>query len=122
MPIPFIFPIAGFLISGAGLSMVVHYIQADQARRTKLDTWLTEALKATVKAYIKMRYGINLGSLTAAEEQEYWHEFGLRLQAFLALAEPIAAEMYGKSFANLTQSEQAEVIRRVARDTNEEPA
>ena len=57
-----------------------------------------------------MRYGINLGSLTTAEEKEYWREFGLRLQAFLVLAEPIAIEMYGRSFANLSQSEQAEVI------------
>ena len=122
MPIPFIFPIAGFLISGAGLSMVLHYIQADQAHRGKLDTWLTDALKAAVKAYVRVRYGINLGSLTADEEKDYWREFGLRLQAFLALAEPIAIEMYGRSFANLSQSEQAEVIRRVARDTNEDPA
>src|ERR1700730_4990446 len=98
MPIPFIFPRPGFLIIGAGLSMVVHYIQADQARRTKLDTWLTEALKATVKAYIKMRYGINLVSLTSAEEQDYCREFGLRFLLFLSLAETIAAEMYGKSF------------------------
>ena len=60
-----------------------------------------------------MRYGINLGSLTAAEEKEYWYAFGLRLQAFLALAEPVAIEMYSRSFANLSQSEQAEVIRRV---------
>jgi hypothetical protein len=28
--------------------------------------------------------------------------------------------MYGKAFANLAQSEQAPVIRRVARDTNAE--
>ena len=75
---------------------------------------------ATIKAYVRVRYGINLGSLTAAEEKEYWREFGLRLQAFLALAEPIAIEMYGRSFANLSQGEQAEVIRRVARDRNEE--
>jgi hypothetical protein len=45
--------------------------------------------------------------------------FGLRLQAFLAVAEPIAIEMFGKSFADLTQSEQAEVVRRIARDKNE---
>ena len=101
--------------------MVVRYIQADQERRSTLDTWLTDALKAALRAYIRVRYGINLGSLTADEEKEYWQEFGLRLQAFLALAEPIAIEMYGKSFANLTHSEQAEVIRRVARDKDEEP-
>ena|ERR1700730_9848038 len=122
MPIPFIFPIAGFVMTGTGMAMVVRYIQADEARRGKLDAWLTDALKATVKAYIRVRYGINLGSLAAAEEKGYWREFGLRLQAFLALAEPIAVEMYGRSFAVLTQSEQAEVIRRVARDTNEDPA
>ena len=122
MPIPFIFPIAGFVLTGAGMAMIVRYIQADEAHRGKLDTWLTDALKATVKAYIRVRYGINLGSLTAVEENEYWHEFGLRLQAFLALAEPIAIEMYGRSFVSLTQSEQAEVIRRVARDKNEDPA
>ena len=122
MPIPFIFPIAGFVLTGDGMAMIVRYIQADEAHRGKLDTWLTDALKATVKAYIRVRYGINLGSLTAAEEKEYWHEFGLRLQAFLALAEPIAIEMYGRSFVSLTQSEQAEVIRRVARDKNEDPA
>jgi hypothetical protein len=122
MPIPFIFPIAGFVLTGAGMAMIVRYIQADEAHRGKLDTWLTDALKATVKAYIRVRYGINLGSLTAVEEKEYWHEFGLRLQAFLALAEPIAIEMYGRSFVSLTQSEQAEVIRRVARDKNEDPA
>src|SRR5215472_4539045 len=107
MPIPFIFPIVGFLLTGAGLSMVMHYIQADDATRTKLDTWLTDALKAAFKTYVRIRYGINLGSLTAAEEKEYWNEFGLRLQAFLAVAEPIAVEMFGKSFAELTQSEQA---------------
>ena len=122
MPIPFIFPIAGFVLTGAGMAMIVRYIQADEAHRGKLDTWLTDALKATVKAYIRVRYGINLGSLTAVEEKEYWHEFGLRLRAFLALAEPIAIEMYGRSFVSLTQSEQAEVIRRVARDKNEDPA
>ena len=122
MPIPFIFPIAGFVLTGAGMAMIVRYIQADEAHRGKLDTWLTDALKAAVKAYIRVRYGINLGSLTAVEEKEYWHEFGLRLQAFLALAEPIAIEMYGRSFANLSQGEQAEVIRRVARDKNEDPA
>jgi hypothetical protein len=118
---PFIFPVAGFLLAGGGLTMVVRYFQADEARRSKLDTWLTDALKAAVKAYIRVRYGINLGSLTANEEKEYWREFGLRLQAFLALAEPIAFEMYGRSFANLTQPEQAEVIRRVACGTNEQP-
>jgi hypothetical protein len=94
MPIPFIFPIAGFVMTGTGLAMVVRYIQVDEAHRSKLDTWLTDALKATVKAYIRVRYGINLGSLTASEEKEYWHEFGLRLQAFLAIAEPIAIQMY----------------------------
>src|SRR5258707_11151527 len=122
MPIPFIIPIAGFVLTGAGMAMIVRYIQADEAHRGKLDTWLTDAVKATVKAYIRVRYGINLGSLTAVEEREYWHEFGLRLQAFLALAEPIAIEMYGRSFVSLTQFEQAEVIRRVARDKNEDPA
>ena len=122
MPIPFIFPIAGFVMTGAGIAMMVRYIQADEVHRGKLDTWLTDALKAAVKAYVRVRYGINLGSLTADEEKDYWREFGLRLQAFLALAEPIAIEMYGRSFANLSQSEQAEVIRRVARDTNEDPA
>jgi hypothetical protein len=121
MPIPFIFPIAGFVMTGTGLAMVVRYIQADEAHRSKLDTWLTDALKAAVRAYVRVRYGINLGSLSPAEEKEYWREFGLRLQAFLALAEPIAVEMYGRSFANLTQSEQAEVIRRVARDRSGEP-
>lgn len=120
MPIPFIFPIAGFLLTGAGLSMVVHYIQLDKANRTKLDTWLTDALKAAFRTYVRMRYGINLGSLTAAEEKEYWNEFGLRLQAFLTVAEPIAIEMFGKSFADLTQSEQVEVVRRIARDKNED--
>jgi hypothetical protein len=120
MPIPFIFPIAGFLLTGTGLSMIVHYIQADKEHRTTLDTWLTEALKATFRAYVRIRYGINLGSLTATEEKEYWNEFGLRLQAFLAVAEPIAIEMFGKSFTDLTQSEQAEVVRRIARDKNED--
>ena len=122
MAITFIFPIAGFVMTGAGIAMMVRYIQADETHRGKLDTWLTDALKAAVKAYVRVRYGINLGSLTADEEKDYWREFGLRLQAFLALAEPIAIEMYGRSFANLSQSEQAEVIRRVARDTNEDPA
>src|SRR5215472_8896998 len=121
MPIPFIFPIVGFLLTGAGLSMVMHYIQADDATKIKLDTWLTDALKTAFKTYVRIRYGINLGSLTAAEEKEYWKEFGLRLQAFLALAEPIAIEIYGRPFAILAQSEQAEVIWRVARDTNTEP-
>jgi|SRR5271165_5809450 len=120
MPIPFIFPIAGFLLTGAGLSMVVHYIRLDKANRTKLDTWLTDALKAAFRTYVRMRYGINLGSLTAAEEKEYWNEFGLRLRAFLTVAEPIGIEMFGKSFADLTQSEQAEVVRRIARDKNED--
>jgi hypothetical protein len=121
MPIPFIFPIAGFVMTGAGMAMIVRYAQADEANRGKVDAWLTDALKATVKAYIRVRYGISLGSLTVAEEKEYWREFGLRLQAFLALAEPIAIEMYGRSFANLSQAEQAEVIRRVARDRKGEP-
>ena len=100
--------------------MVVTYFQADKTRKSKLDAWLTDALKAAVKAYIRVRYGINLGSLTGAEEKEYWHEFGQRLETFLALAEPIAIDMYGRPFANLSQPEQAEVIRRVARDRNEE--
>jgi hypothetical protein len=98
--------------------VIVRYVQADQAQRTRLDAWLSDALKGAVKTYVRMRYGINLGSLTAAEEKEYWHEFGFRLQTFLSLAEPLAVEMYGKAFANLAQFEQAEVIRRVARDTN----
>ncbi len=42
MPIPFIFPIAGFVMTGAGMAMIVRYIQADQVRRGKLDTWLTD--------------------------------------------------------------------------------
>ena len=121
MPIPLIFPVAGFLLAGGGLTMIVRYAQADEAHRNKLDAWLTDAIKGTFKVYIRARYGINLGSLTAAEEKEYWQEFGLRLQAFLALAEPIAIEIYGRPFAILAQSEQAEVIRRVARDTNVEP-
>jgi hypothetical protein len=100
--------------------MVMHYIQADDATKTKLDTWLTDALKTAFKTYVRIRYGINLGSLTAAEEKEYWKEFGLRLQAFLAVAERVAIEMFGKSFADLTQSEQAEVVRRIARDKNED--
>jgi hypothetical protein len=58
---------------------------------------------------------------TGVDKKEHWREFGLRLQAFLALAEPIAIEMYGRPFPILAQSEQAEVIRRVARDTNTEP-
>src|SRR5258705_4181884 len=120
MPIPFIFPIAGFVMTGAGMAMIVRYIQADEVHRGKLDTWLTDALKATVKAYVRVRYGINLSSLTALQQKEYWREFGLRLQAFLAPAEPIAIEMYGRSVASLSQGEQAEVIRRVTRDRNEE--
>jgi hypothetical protein len=100
MPIPFIFPIAGFLVTGAGFTMIVRYVQADQVQKTRLDAWLSDALKGAVKAYIRVRYGINLGSLTAAEEKEYWHEFGLRLQTFLSLAEPIAVEMYARSFVN----------------------
>jgi hypothetical protein len=99
MPIPLIFPVAGFLLAGGGLTMIVRYVQADEAHRNKLDAWLTDAIKATFKVYIRARYGINLGSLTAAEETEYWQEFGLRLQAFLALAEPIAIEIYGRPFA-----------------------
>jgi hypothetical protein len=75
--------------------------------------------EAAFRTYVRIRYRINLGSLTATEEKEYWNEFGLRLQAFLAMAEPIAVEMFGKSFADLTQSEQAEVVRRIARDKNE---
>ena len=50
MPIPFIFPIARFVMTGAGITMMVRYIQADQVHRGKLDTWLTDALKAAVKA------------------------------------------------------------------------
>jgi hypothetical protein len=122
MPIPFIFAIAGFLLTSGGLAMVVRYIQSDEAQRNALDRWLTEAIKAAFKAYVRVRYGINLRSLTATEEKEYWQEFGHRFQAFLALAEPIAFEMYGRSFAELTRPEQAEVIRRVARDANEQPA
>ena len=33
MPIPFIFPIAGFVLTGAGMAMIVRYIQADEAHR-----------------------------------------------------------------------------------------
>jgi len=95
MPIPFIFPIAGFVLTGAGMAMIVRYIQADEAHRGKLDTWLTDALKATVKAYIRVRYGINLGSLTAVEEKEYWHEFGLRLQASLPLRNQLPSRCMG---------------------------
>ena len=119
MPIPFIFPIAGFLLAGTGLTMIIRYIRADEAQRTRLDAWLTEALKVAVKAYMRARYGIDIGSLTPDEEKAYWREFGLHLQAFLALAEPISLELYGKSFVGLTGSEQAEVIRRIARDRGE---
>src|ERR1700730_140275 len=59
MPIPFLFPIAGFVMTGAGIAMIVRYIQADEIHRGKLDTWLTDALKAAVKAYVRVRYGIN---------------------------------------------------------------
>jgi hypothetical protein len=72
-----------------------------------------------IRAYLKARYGIDLGSLNPEEEAVYWREFGLRVQEFLAFAEPVAVEMYWKSFVNLKQSEQAEVIRRVARDRDE---
>ena len=57
MPIAFIFPIAGIVMTSAGMAMIVRYIQADEAHRGKLDTWLTDALKATVKAYIRCATG-----------------------------------------------------------------
>ena len=63
MPIPFIFPGAGFLLTGGGLTMVAKYVRADATQRGKFDAWLTEAIKATVKAYIRVRYGINWAPL-----------------------------------------------------------
>lgn len=121
MPIPFIFPIAGILLAGGGLTMVARYVQADEAHRSRLDAWLTDALKAGAKVYLRARYGVDIGSLSADEEKRYWREFGAHLQAFLAIAEPIAVEIYGRSFVSLTRAEQAEVIRRIARERDEDP-
>jgi uncharacterized protein (DUF697 family) len=41
-------------------------------------------------------------------------------RTFLAVAEPIAVEMYGRSFVSSTKSEQAEVRRRIARSKDED--
>jgi uncharacterized protein (DUF697 family) len=40
--------------------------------------------------------------------------FKQRVAAFLTIAEPIAMEMYGRSFASLTRAEKNEVIRRIS--------
>ena len=117
MPIPLIFPIAGLVVSGTGVAMIVTYIQSDQATRSRLDQWLTDAAAFVVKAYLKLRYGVDLGSFTAEEEKEYWKRFGIAVEAFLAIAEPKSMELYGKSFVHLAPEEQAIVARKVARET-----
>jgi hypothetical protein len=114
LPMPFLFPIAGLIISGTGLAMIVKYIQSDKETRSFLDNWMTDAAKLAVRTYLRMRYGLDLGSLTPAEEKEYWRQFGTRLDSFVALAEPISMNVYSRPFANLTGEEQAEVARRVA--------
>jgi hypothetical protein len=122
VPIPFIFPIAGFLLAGGGAGMRAHYFREDQVERTRLDAWLTDVLKAAVKGYLKFRHGIDIAAGWSADEQEaYWRGFGLHLDAFLEAAQPIARKMYCKPFEKLTRSEQAEVIRHIARDRNEGP-
>jgi uncharacterized protein (DUF697 family) len=45
--------------------------------------------------------------------------FKQRVAAFLAVAEPIAVEMYGRSFVSLNKSEQDEVRRRIYRSNGE---
>ena len=122
MPIPFLFPIAGLVVSGVGVSMIVTYIRAEKETRSALDRWATDAAKTAVKAYLKLRYGIDLGSLTVAEEREYWQQFGARIDGFWAIAEPIALELYLRPFAQLTPTEQAVVARRVASRTGEKIA
>src|ERR1700730_6044563 len=102
MPIPFIFPIAGALLAGGGATMVVRYIQADDAQRSRLDAWLTDIIKSAARTYLKTRHGVDLGSLNPEEQEAYWREFGLRLKDFLEIAEPIAMELYARSFVNLT--------------------
>src|SRR4051794_25416915 len=120
MPIPFIFPIAGALLASGGIAMIVGYLQADQEKRNWLDELLTDALRGIVAAYLRLRFGIDLGSLTPEEEKQYWREFGTRLQTFLSLAEPVAQAIYGRRFAELNQDEQADIIRKVARDVGDE--
>jgi hypothetical protein len=121
MPIPFIFPIAGFLLAGGGVGMIASYFRKNQAQRTRLDAWLTDALKSAAKAYLKFRHGIDIADWSPDEQQAYWREFGFHLESFLEIAEAIAREMYGKSFDKLTQSQQVEVIRRITHDRNEKP-
>ena len=117
MPIPFISPIAGILLAGGGATMIARYIQADDAQRSRLDAWLTDIIKSAARVYLKTRHGVDLGSLNADEQEAYWREFGLRLKDFLEIAEPIAMNLYARSFVDLNPSEQAEVIRRIASDT-----
>jgi hypothetical protein len=118
---PFLFPIAGLIVTGTGLAMIIKYIQSDRETRSRLDQWMTDAAKSAVRAYIRLRYAVDLGSLTPEEEKEYWRQFGTRLDAFLALAEPIAMDLYAKPFAKLNREEQAAVARRVG-DLSGEPA
>jgi membrane protein implicated in regulation of membrane protease activity len=122
MPIPFIFPIVGALLASGGMAMIVGYLQADQEKRNWLDEIVTSALHSVVAAYLWMRFGIDLGSLTPEKEKQYWREFGTRLQVFLSIAEPAAQATYGRPFAELKQEEQAEIIRKVARDIGDESA
>lgn len=122
MPIPFIFPIAGALLASGGIAMIAAYLQADQEKRNWLDELVTSALRSVVSTYLWIRFGIDLGSLTPEEEKQYWREFGTRLQVFLSMAEPVAQAVYGRPFTELKQEEQAEVIRKVARDIGDESA
>ncbi len=117
---PFLFPIAGLIVSGVGISMIVAYIRADRERRSRLDQWMTAAAKAAVTGYLRVRYGFDLGSMTSEEEREYWQQFGAKIDAFLIIAEPIAMQLYQKPFAQLTAMEQAVVARHVAKTTGEE--
>ena len=119
MPIPFIFPIAGFLIASGGVGMIAKYALANQKERTRLDQWMTDALKWAFKTYLNLRFRIDLSKLTIEEEKAYWREFGARLQDFLVIAEAVAQQMYGKPFVSLKSDEQAEVIRRIAHDRGE---
>jgi hypothetical protein len=96
-----------------GIGMVVTYIRAEREKRSRLDEWMTDAAKAIVKTYVKLRYNVDLGSMTPQEEREYWQQFGARVDAFVAIAEPIAWKLYQKHFVELTPAEQAIVARRV---------
>jgi hypothetical protein len=122
---PFVFPIVGLFVSGTGISMLIKYIRSDQKTRSRLDQWMTEIVKTAIKTFIRVRYGVDINNFSPSQQDEYWRRFGLHIEAFLRIAEPIAMEMFGRPLGQLTRAEQAAVAERVGRiagEFTEEPA